>query len=727
MVEYNIQQTDLRDAESFLATFMSEQVTEASFSRGSAVYDFLVKGFASLYAYLRGEVDRITVRQSLKRIQEELTDDDDIAQAVDEILSNWFVSRKDGERSRATVRLHFTERVAQNISVAARFYRTSTLYFFIDTTSNSYIISENQLLPVYDARGELEDYVVDVPMVAANVGTTYDVSAGNFVRVDAPGGIPYFSYAENVDDFEGGKNIESTDELIIRAETAITVRNLINNRSCDTVLQEEFPSVLDTLTIGMGESEMVRDTLCESYRHLKLHTGGKYDTYTDLPLTTVEDNLTIGGYFARGDGIASVFRDPELTYDLGATFTSLGVQPGHVIHVRSGILDSPRTHIIAAVFDHELHVGDSDSFTEASDDFLSQTENKVVYSIGWFAPSFANIEFPPPSSLTVRTAAASTNSAYVNIPYGTSRKIQQSGKVVLTGKPVQDIIAVEITNPSSTLDSLKDISTGLVSFPNRINTLPVYQAEPSELTYNVTTSNPMFSQSAKAVNLLTVGFDYSGPPIFTMGDFDGLNLRVSYRTMSSFSNIHSYVESRDVRVASANHLVRARHPVWLEMVVYYRLKPITSDVLDEEEAAAVVASHINNFNPKDDLDTSDIETILRINFDVIGAVYPLTINYTLNSPDGQQLEYQTTDLVSLFPTNTNNVELLNGQDVTPTPEMQALGIPYIRTDVENGADPEDVPSNVSTELSTYLKQLGVSDRTIRYRTSVDRIQILQRS
>ena len=68
MTDYNITQTDLQDAESFLAQFQSEMVPEANLERGGAVRDLLIKGFSYMYAFLRGEIDRVAARQSLERI-----------------------------------------------------------------------------------------------------------------------------------------------------------------------------------------------------------------------------------------------------------------------------------------------------------------------------------------------------------------------------------------------------------------------------------------------------------------------------------------------------------------------------------------------------------------------------------------------------------------------------------------------------------------------------------
>ena len=106
MADITITQKDLDDAESFLTEYLSEKVPEGNFARGGALRDLAVKAFTYVYAYLRGEIDRVTARQSLLRIRQELTDEDDIAEAVDEILSNWFEVRKDGLTARLTARLH---------------------------------------------------------------------------------------------------------------------------------------------------------------------------------------------------------------------------------------------------------------------------------------------------------------------------------------------------------------------------------------------------------------------------------------------------------------------------------------------------------------------------------------------------------------------------------------------------------------------------------------------
>lgn len=703
MPSYTISDKDIRDAEQFLVQFQTERVPEADLAQGSAVRDLLITGFAALYAFLRGEIDRVTARQSLLRIQSELTDEDDISQAVDEILSNFFVDRKGGQFARMTGRFHFLQAQAYSIPVASKFWRTNSNIFYIDAQTDPYVLTEQQLFPVFDSSGILVDYVVDIPLVAARVGEGYNLEPGKFVRADVPGGLPYFSYLENTEEASDGKDVESSTELIERAETVISVRNLINNRSNDVVLQQAFPSIQETLTIGMGEPEMVRDRRLEVAQHLYIHFGGHYDTYLNLSLTQVEEIGLIGGFFVRPDNITNVFRDPELTYDLGRTFaTVLGIQAGHVLHIRNGLLGAPRGFLITRVTDHELEVSVQTPFTEASDE---QAVNAVVYSVGWLSPGFEEIEFTTGSFY--RTAAASTNPTYANVPYGTSRRIQQSGKIVLSGRPVQDIVWVEITDPPAGSD-LIDPTTETLVFNNRINMRPSLQVEPTYTEFQVEVLNPLESQSMLAVQLINVGYsDGTGP-----ATFDGYTLRVVYRTFETLPNVHLYVVDRNQRVASANQLVRGRHPVWLEMIIPYKMKLTAGTTLDEDAAAKTIADMVNNFDPNDELNVSDITLELRQVYADIGAVYDVELFYHLDAPDGQQVFYTTSDLVSIFPEDSNSVVWENEEDVTFPPVVQGLWI---------------TPLTPEEKLQSWYLFLGVSDRTVHYRTLAEMISFELRS
>lgn len=680
---------DVKDAEAFLTTFMQEKIPEASFEVGSAVRDFLVTGFAALYSYLRGEIDKVAARQSLLRIKEQMEVDSDAAQVVDEILSNWFIQRKSGHYAQGLGRLHFTQRMAVSLPSTARFWKGTSLQFVIDTDAPVYIISESQLLPLYDSTGRITEYVVDIPMRALHVGTQYNIPAGLFTQYAIPGGIPFFSYAECPEGFTGGSGVEDTEALLRRAETAISVRNLVNTRSCDVTLQTQFPEIQRTFTVGMGDAEVVRDLLKFRYPHLNVHTGGMYDTYIDIPHNIREANLTIGGFFTRADAKSLMFRDPELTYDLARDFVTLGILVGHVIFVHSGLKGVPRGYVITEVTPHTLYVAESVPFIQASDELDT---NEVVYSIGWIAPTFSNVELTPGTFLR----QATSSSLYPTVPVGTSRKVQNPGQVFLVGSPILDIIHVAITNPPSGLSSYIDKVTNTIVFPNRVNWDPIIQADPLALQYSLQVVNPEYAQSDRAINVLKVGFK-SDPTIF-----DGFNLRVIYRTGGQYKAISNYVTSRNVRITAADHLIKMRNPVWVGCHIRYKLKRTVVGSLSEAEIKDKVSEYINQADKEDELDVSDLTAFIRACDSRIGTIYPMVVYYTLHSPDGQLLEYMTTDVVTISPTKANGAVLLNGATVKPTSEMQQLGITSIRDTVE---------------LQNYLSSRGITDLTVMYLTA----------
>jgi hypothetical protein len=448
----------------------------------------------------------------------------------------------------------------------------------------------------------------------------------------------------------------------------------------------------------MGEPEMARDR----EQQWGVHLGGKYDTYLGLPLKSIEENHQVGAFFVKPDGAITSFRDPNLSYDVGNTFTAIGAKAGYVLNIHDGIVGAPKAYIISEVRDDELLVNGNAPFPEASDEFDDQTTNAVKYSIGWAAPSFDNIELEP--GVNKRTAAQSTTDS--SALWGTSRRTRQAGRVTLSGRPVQDIELVEITNPPAALGPIIDPSSRTVIFSQRVNQEPSASADFYGNQYQFIVDNPLEAQSGRAVNSIVVGYS----PVNDM--FDGLNMRVKYKTLDGFQSADSYVRGRFNRILAADHLVRGRFSVWISITIPYRNRTNTSLTLDTDAAADTVASFINNFDFSDTLDSSDISTILRVEYPVIGAVFPFNIEYVLESPDGQRIFFTTEDVVSIFPTENNGVVFDENESNLRVPSaLQNKGITSIATD---------------SQLLTYLDYLGVTDRTVVYRCDSNDIALYLR-
>jgi len=299
---------DRIDAESVLEQFLTDRLPDLDFSKGGALRDFVVQSLAYIFAYFQHERDLIMARQSLLLLGK--LSGSDIDDAVDEILSNWFIQRKDGRVTTGVVTVHLSENEDIAIDVTARFYKTSSIVFQIDS-STTLTYSSDDMLSVTDSDGVTIGYTVDIPVKAVNAGTEYNVEDGVFV--DYTRFSPYITKIENVSPFSNGLSVEATDEMLTRSETAITVRDLNSARSIDAVLKEEFSSVDDVVVIGYGDDEMQRDIVLEAATATQIHGGGYVDAYLRMPiLSSRVFTGTVGGTFTDPREKHYILRDPTI-------------------------------------------------------------------------------------------------------------------------------------------------------------------------------------------------------------------------------------------------------------------------------------------------------------------------------------------------------------------------------------------------------------------------------
>ena len=130
--------------------------------------------------------------------------------------------------------------------------------------------------------------------------------------------------------------------------------------------------------------------------------------------------------------------------------------------------------------------------------------------------------------------------------------------------------------------------------------------------------------------------------------FDGLNLRVRYRTLSDFDPIDAFVTGRSERTTAASQLVRGHNPVEVSLDIRYELSPTATTALDDSVIVQSVVDLINQFDTTvNPIDASALTTFIRTTYPSMSALLPLTINYTLRAPTGDLIGFSTTDVVTL--------------------------------------------------------------------------------
>jgi hypothetical protein len=644
MASIEINAEDLRRADVFLTTYLKDKIPDADFSEGGVVRDFTVKAVAYLFAYLEKERQAVRDRQSLLTLGA-LPEDESVDDAVDALLSNWFIKRKQGKQALLTATLHFSKAVDITLPATVKFFRATDLVYLPKQTTVQ-VIPASELRPTVAADGTITDYTVNVTLIAQTVGDAYNAQPGRFIGVDPFN--PFFLYAENLAEGADGRSVETTSQLLERAPTAISVRNLINGRSIDTVLKDAFPNIARIVTVGFGEEEMIRDLATEAITRLKMHVGGHNDIYVSLPRTEITETLTVGGLYARADNVINILRDPA---------GWPGVTVGHVLRVSAGLPDVPREFIIVAMDADELVVHPRTPFTVATDE--QTPPGTVSYSVGTLSPSFDN-------TLPLRTTGT------------TSRRLQTPGRVVLTAQPHYGIKRVEVLGSPVTV------------LGTRVNGAPGLDE------YQVQVRVPGNAQSAKAVTEIIVNAAY-----------EGQQLRVTYETLVGYGEVQQYVTDRFERVVVANPLVKAFHPVYLSFSALYRASNMTPKEVNDLLAPAANI-FINTFDSIEAIDAGSILSHLRNAFPSI-QLAPFKIDYTLIAPDGQVYAYETTDVVSIYPDSVNGARLLNGLALK-TPILNADLDPLVGTNAPLIAAANDAlraqlkDSGVSDRVVSYLSR-----------------------
>lgn len=717
-------------AENTLEQFLVDTNPDNDYSKGSALRDLVINGLAFVYAFLKKERDLVRARQSLLLLGS--LSGASVDDAVDEILSNWFLTRKEGRQSTGSVTVYVSEAEPVNIPTTTRFYKTADLVYK-PNSATTLTYSEDDMTPVVDTNGTVTSYSFRVPLISTGTGLEYNVGAGSFV--DYSDFSPYVLRVENNAPFTGAEDTETTQEMLERAPTAISVRDLNSARSIDVTLKEGFSQIDDVTVFGYGDAEMIRDLILEEATGTRIHSGGFVDAYLRTP-------LTVGKTYTAEVG--AIFTDPRpgnyvLRDDTVADFVSAGVAVGDVIQIYNnepgteagkyivkrvepkGVFVSrrfpfpARPTVVENAEDGTLvntlgqdRVGSIGEYTFSADDvgrYLRVVDSATSSNIGTWeitsvntvsnyavilsGPTFTSdtgVEFEVLEDIVDYSIGGNSpnynNHVSRRVSGRFTRSIQGEGRIVLPFEPIYRI--TDVSFPSSGAFPAAYEVDNRVTFPNRVNEEPTYQVLAENLEYQVIGNNPEESFSGYQLMELDVGWP-DGAGLYEQKDyFNGQNLRVTYDALTGYDAIWAYMIAGDVRILCGSVIPKGFHPVYLTLDISYRLSKTATANINQTEVATALVEYINSFDTRLDMDTSDIVNFLRANYAEIGYVAPLTVNYDLLAPDGRVIAYQSQDQITIDP------------------------------------DKHRTPGDALSRLDDPLEQ-GVSDNTVRYLTATDLI------
>lgn len=618
-VSVNIDPQDVSDAANFLEQYLGDAVPTGDYTSGTALRDLTIGALASIFAFLRADATQIRQMQSLNTVQAATGGDQEaLADAVTAILSNVFIKLKGGTKAQGVGTGHASQLTDIFIMPTHRFTYASGIVFVVNSPT-TYFIPQTDLIPIVDANNVVLEYQFRIPLIAVDTGLLYNIDPGLFASFDRFN--PFITKVEATEKFSNGNGAETVQQVLTRAPTALSVRNLINNRSITAVLDDNFPDIHAILVVGYGDPEMQRDRLSTSETFMKIHLGGHVDIYLLLDFVETSFTGTVGGLFERPDGVICMFRDSNTSF--------AGIEEGDVLRIVTGLPLVPLEFLIIENLGTSLVIDPRVPFPLATDE--ANPVATVSYTIGRVSPAFNDVL----SGLGGTPIATGS----------TSRQVAHSGRITLPGGPVMDILDVAILNPANSEAAFVSPVDGYEHFPNHVNGVPNDNATPIQgLQYVTVVNNPLAAQSNKQWMEIVVGTD-TRP-----ARFDGLSLRVRYRTLAGFDGVDAFVAGRDERTVAANQLVRGHNPIEVMLDIQYELSSAATALLDNSVIAQSVVDLINQFDTTvNPIDVSAITTFLRSTYPTMSAILPLTIHYALRAPTGDLIGFTTTDVVIIDP------------------------------------------------------------------------------
>lgn len=279
-----INQQDFTDAQDLILAYFNENYPEIETARGSAIRTLVINSAAAILALINKDIEILKNSQSLLGI-EFLTDIDE--SVVEGIISNWLITRNTGSPSRGIARIVVSSDIEYSVTAGNKFLTEDGVEYQVTTSAiYSSTPDEGEELLLQDA--ENNRYFFLVPIESTEMGVS-SIQANTIMALSPETFISdKIIFIESYTDFSTGNSIETISELLDRARTAITVRDLVTSKSINAVLRDQFSEILQVTTTGMGDREMIRDKAYPT----SFHTGGKADVWVRASLTPIREVVT---------------------------------------------------------------------------------------------------------------------------------------------------------------------------------------------------------------------------------------------------------------------------------------------------------------------------------------------------------------------------------------------------------------------------------------------------
>lgn len=282
---------ELTNATNIIIEYLRDTGFNGSVEAGTGISDAVIKPSALLYSLFAQLVEKVAAYLSLQKATDQYQagsiDQSDYDEAVDNVLSNWFVSRKQGKPTYGTFRVWFLQpldffHVTDGETLGQ--YDSHNI-----VANGEQVFAESDFSQVVNATTHYNEYYIDIAVrstenfddiILAGTEMAAKISNVYYLRTSIPG------------NFIPGIAKETSEAFINRTKQAITTRELITERAINTVLIENFDEILNIYTAGHGDPEQIRDIVTLE-NGARVHYGNKADIYVASLLTKASQSFEL--------------------------------------------------------------------------------------------------------------------------------------------------------------------------------------------------------------------------------------------------------------------------------------------------------------------------------------------------------------------------------------------------------------------------------------------------
>ena len=237
-------------------------------------HDSVLYYHAVLETAIRENLNRYLSARSLQQIEVDPTIAD--ATTVDDVLSNWGITRVAGTQAKGEVTIVVSKSTSVTIAEGAVFEANGISFVsdasYSSTSNSAGVATENDRLMTQMADGNWEFTIF---VTAVDAGSIAKLTANTVIIPDSA--VTNYVTSFVTSDFSGGVDTETNTELLNKLQDGLAVK-AISNRVNMRALVRSLPQFLSTTNqsiVGYGDAEMLRD----QHSIFPISYGGRVDWY----------------------------------------------------------------------------------------------------------------------------------------------------------------------------------------------------------------------------------------------------------------------------------------------------------------------------------------------------------------------------------------------------------------------------------------------------------------